>query len=154
AGESGAGRIALAQLPPGMAERLCAAARERSIDVLAPPYLGPDVPRTIDTAAIGVTGISFAIAQSGTLVEVVTEDSARLVSALPRTHIAVFPADQVVPDLVGAADRMRQIFADHSRGVAVSFISGPSRTGDIEMILTLGVHGPETAHAIAVREGL
>jgi L-lactate dehydrogenase complex protein LldG len=153
AAEAGAPKLALAPLPQSIAAGLLDRARAKGIEVLAPPYLGADLAREIDTAAIGITGIEFAIAQSGTLVEVVVEDSARLVSALPRIHIALFAADQIVLDLAGAAERMRDIFARHRKGVAVSFISGPSRTGDIEMILTLGVHGPETAHAIAVLEG-
>ena len=79
--------------------------------------------------------------------------------ALPRSldgvRILLVEDDEDIRDLMrivleDAAPRLRALFQENPRNCVVSFISGPSRTGDIEMILTLGVHGPETAHAIIV----
>ena len=52
---------------------------------------------------------------------------------------------------IDAAARLRTFFDQNPTNATVSFISGPSRTGDIHMRLTLGVHGPETTHAVVVR---
>jgi len=76
----------------------------------------------------------------------------RLASSLPDTHIGIVYASTLVPRLIDAAPKMREIFTAYPNNVTVSFISGPSRTGDIELILTLGVHGPEAAHAIIIED--
>lgn len=77
----------------------------------------------------------------------------RLVSTLPAKHIAFLRAEDLVLHLDDAASQLRQLFAQHSEHCAVTFISGPSRTGAIEMKLTLGVHGPEESHVILLEEG-
>ena len=122
----------------------------KGIQVLKEPYAAKDLPEAIDKADVGVTGIEFAIAQSGTLVETTTNDATRLVSGLPRTYIGVLKADTVVDKFEDGAARLRQIVQQHDDHLVISFISGPSRTGDIELKLTLGVHGPEEAHAILI----
>ena len=84
--------------------------------------------------------------------EVATNDAVRLVSALPRTYIGVLRQRDIVDRYADAAARVRSIVALHDRHLVISFISGPSRTGDIELKLTLGVHGPEQAHAVIINE--
>jgi L-lactate dehydrogenase complex protein LldG len=121
---------------------------------MRPPYTGDALPSEIDSAAVGATGIEFAIAETGTLVEVSRNDATRLVSALPRTHVGVVSAREFVPGLFDAAPRMRGILRDNPRDCVISFLSGPSRTGDIELRLTLGVHGPEEAHALILDAAL
>lgn len=143
-------RIALATLPEALRETLLDACSGEDIEVLKPPYAHETLPEAIDGADVGVTEAIFAIAQSGTLVEVALDDAERLVSALPKVHIGLVAAAEFVPLLQDAAPRLRSCFQEHDRNCVVSFISGPSRTGDIEMILTLGVHGPGEAHAIVV----
>ncbi len=124
---------------------------EGAIDtILSPPYSAASLPGAIDAVQIGVGFAAYGIAQTGTLVEEATDDAIRLVSALPRTYIGIVAASDLVENLIDAAPRLRASFAQHAENNTVSFISGPSRTGDIEMILTLGVHGPEEAHAIIV----
>jgi len=90
----------------------------------------------------------FAIAFTGAIVEVSTNDAGRLVSSLPRVHVALLPAAQIVPALEDAAPRLRQIYRDHRQHCNITFISGPSRTADIEMRLFLGVHGPQAAYVV------
>jgi L-lactate dehydrogenase complex protein LldG len=122
------------------------------VQVLGPSYESATLPLALDGPTIGITGMAFGIAQTGTLAEVCTDDAVRLVSGLPRTHIGVVYASDLAPTLHDAAPRLRALFTQHDANVTVSFISGPSRTGDIELVLTLGVHGPETAHAVIIED--
>lgn len=140
--------VALAGLPPSLIseiEKGC-----EGIKVLKPPYPANTLPNAIDEADVGVTGINFAIAQSGTLVETATDDATRLISGLPRTYIGVLEAENIVDKFEEGAARLRQVIEQHDQNLVISFISGPSRTGDIELKLTLGVHGPEDAHAVII----
>jgi len=146
--ETGATCVAMAQLPEDLAASIRAHCQEHGVELLEEPYDSATLPGALDRAQVGITGIEFAIAQTGTLVEVALNDATRLVSSLPRTHIGIVPAGEMVPTLLEAAPRMREVLDAHDRNVVLSFLSGPSRTGDIELILTLGVHGPEQAHAI------
>jgi len=144
--DTSATRVAFAQV----SNDIVSAVDDTGVDTVNHPYAADSVLDIIDGAQVGVTKAAFGIAQTGTLVEVTDDDAHRLVSALPRTHIGIVDARDLVPTLYEAAPRLREVFANASPNTAVSFISGPSRTGDIEMILTLGVHGPEHAHAIII----
>ena len=151
---AGVQTVALAGLP----KKLQSALENRlEVNVLKPPYEAAaprvPIPDAIDAADLGITAAAFAIADAGALVEVATDDVVRLVSTLPRIHICFVPADQVVATLEQAAPRLEEIFAANPKHCVATLISGPSRTGDIEMKLTLGVHGPEEAHAVLVEEG-
>ncbi|MFQ5650218.1 MAG: lactate utilization protein C [bacterium] len=105
-------------------------------------------PPGINAADVGVSAVSFGIAFTGTVVEVTANDSARLVSSLPRVHVALLPGTEIVPSLEEAAPRLRRIYAEHPGSCQITFISGPSRTADIEMRLFLGVHGPQASYVI------
>jgi L-lactate dehydrogenase complex protein LldG len=118
--------------------------------ILTEPYAADALPGSIDKAQIGIGVAAYGIAATATLVEEAQDDAIRLVSSLPRTYIGVVEAKTLLPELKDAAPRLRARFAEQSRNCVVSFISGPSRTGDIEMILTLGVHGPEHVYAIII----
>ncbi|MBI4557508.1 MAG: lactate utilization protein [Candidatus Hydrogenedentes bacterium] len=146
-------QVALGILPGDIREPFLARCRQDGVGVIAPPYSGENLTGTIDEANCGITSADFAIAETGTLVETTTDDTVRLVSALPRVHIALLRAEDIVPTLESAASRLREAFQRHNGACAVTFISGPSRTGDIEMKLVLGVHGPEAAHAIIIDAG-
>lgn len=138
-----------------LAEELVAAIEAdcgASLRIIKEPFSANELPALIDQAQAGVTGIGFGIAQTGTLVEIATNDAVRLVSALPRTHIGIVRATDLVEHYEDAAPRIRELFNANPANCVISFLSGPSRTGDIELKLTLGVHGPESAHAIIVLE--
>ncbi len=96
----------------------------------------------IESCDAGITFPAAAVAETGSIVEVSYTDSDRLVSALPPIHMAHLRADAVVRDLLQVAGLIRS--AARSRAFAVTLISGPSRTGDIELRLSLGVHGPHS----------
>ena len=103
-----------------------------------PVGAGSGVTREAAAAAkIGISEMDFAIADTGTLVQDATAVERRLASTLPEIHVAIVSSDSIVPDLPAALARFnpRQI-------PFVSMITGPSRTADIERVLTIGVHGP------------
>lgn len=104
-------------------------------------------------AAIGVTGADLALAETGTLIVVSGSGRPRSTSLLPETHVAVFGPDRLVESLEQVGIMLEALHADpaHSMsGAVINFITGPSRTADIELTLTRGVHGPKYLHAVFV----
>ncbi len=150
----GVSRLATAQLPRALDDALRETNRAGAVEIMRPPYDSSTLPNAIDQAGVGATGIEFAIAETATLVEVSRNDSTRLVSGLPRVHVGVVSAREFVPGLFDAAPRMRALLNENATDCVISFLSGPSRTGDIELRLTLGVHGPEEAHVLILDESL
>lgn len=102
------------------------------------------------SAAIGFTGASFALEDTGTLL--IAEDSgyARLVSNMVPYHIALIPVNHIVANWQDAIQQLRD-HASHMPRV-LSFISGPSQTADIEGTLIRGMHGPIRVEAWLVPE--
>lgn len=95
---------------------------------------------------VGITGVFCAIAETGTLMMCSGSDTPPATSLLPETHIAVVPRSRIVPGMEDAWALLRR-----ERGAlprAVNFISGPSRTADIEQTVTLGAHGPYRVHVL------
>jgi L-lactate dehydrogenase complex protein LldG len=99
---------------------------------------------------VGITGCYCAIAETGTLMLLSGPDTHAATSLLPDTHIAVVPASRILRSLEDAWDLLRRERGALPRQVA--FVSGPSRTADIEMTLVLGIHGPYRVHVILVDE--
>ena len=99
---------------------------------------------------VGITGACCAIAETGTLALLSGPDTPPTVSLLPETHIAIVRADCIVRTMEDAWDRIRCEHRVLPR--AVSFISGPSRTADIEQTVTLGAHGPYRVHILVVAD--
>jgi L-lactate dehydrogenase complex protein LldG len=97
---------------------------------------------------VGVTGVFCALAETGTLAMVSGTDTPASASLLPETHVAVVPAARLVPYMEDAWDLMRAELGQLPR--AVNFISGPSRTADIEQSVVLGAHGPYRVHIVLV----
>jgi L-lactate dehydrogenase complex protein LldG len=98
--------------------------------------------------ALGVTGVFCALAETGTLMMVSGADTPAATSLLPETHVAIVPVERVVPCMEDGWDLLR---AEHGQlPRAVNFISGPSRTADIEQTLVLGAHGPYRVHLVLV----
>ena len=95
---------------------------------------------------VGITGACCGIAETGTLVSVSGAGTPPTVSLLPETHIAILSRSRVVCSMEDAWQRIRDEYGTLPR--AVSFISGPSRTADIEQTVTLGAHGPYRVHII------
>ena len=97
---------------------------------------------------VGITGAFCAIAETGTLMTLSGPRTPATTSLLPETHIAVVRSGRIVRGMEEAWALLRA-----ERGVlprAVNFISGPSRTADIEQTLVLGAHGPYRVHIVLV----
>jgi L-lactate dehydrogenase complex protein LldG len=108
-------------------------------------------------ADLGVTGVDLAIAETGTLVVVSGAGRPRSASLLPPCHVAVFDRDALVESLLQAGlvlEAWHDGTPSAGLGASINFITGPSRTADIELTLTRGVHGPREVHAIFVEQGL
>lgn len=107
----------------------------------------------LEEVPIGITGADVAIAETGSVLVASKQGRGRLASLLPPTHIAIVSAERIVQTMPDAFALLREqygdrMFEDRSN---MAIISGPSRTADIELSLTLGVHGPKEVHVIVVR---
>lgn len=105
--------------------------------------------RQIFQAEIGISSVTRAIAETGTLALASRPGQERLASLLPPVHIAIVEAAQIVPDLFDFFDALAAEGLENLPSNCV-FITGPSKTGDIELTLTTGVHGPGKWHVIVV----
>ena len=107
-------------------------------------------------ADIGITGGNILIADTGTLVLVTNEGNADLATSLPAVHIAVVGVEKVVPSLDDAAAVLK-LLARSATGQKIStytqFITGPSRSADIELKTQIGVHGPKELHFVLIDNG-
>ena len=89
-------------------------------------------------ARFGISQVEWALADTGTLVQNSTAIEQRLVSSLPSIHIAIAPTSGILPDMPTLLTRLNPGDSGY-----IAMITGPSRTADIERVLTIGVHGPE-----------
>ena len=103
-----------------------------------------------DADLVGITGCFCAVAETGTLMMCSSPDTPAAVSLLPETHIAIVRASRIVPYMEDAWNLARAELGSLPR--AVNFISGPSRTGDIEQTIVLGAHGPYRVHLVIVED--
>ena len=95
---------------------------------------------------LGVTGVFCGIAETGTLVILSGHDTPTATTLLPDTHIAVLRSSRIV---AGMEEAFALIARERGRlPRAINFISGPSRTGDIEQTIVLGAHGPFRVHIL------
>lgn len=88
---------------------------------------------------LGVTGVDAALPETGTLVLRSSPERPRVVSLLPRVHLAILTPAALRADL-------HQVFAEVKHDPYCVLVTGPSRTSDIELTLTLGVHGPKSLY--------
>ena len=119
-------------LPAG----LLACLREKGIRIVHDP--NPQV-------EAGLTGALAGVAETATLVLPGGPGRPLTASLLPQVHIAVLKAEDIVPDMLTALK-----LPEVRQSAATALISGPSRTADIEMTLTLGVHGPREVHVFCL----
>jgi L-lactate utilization protein LutC len=107
-------------------------------------------------AEVGISGVHYLVAETGTVVLEARPEEPRSLSLLPPVHIAVAHRSQVLPDLFDLFQAFASNEGKDERGTLVpsclSLITGPSKTGDIELRLVTGVHGPGEIHVILVEE--
>jgi L-lactate dehydrogenase complex protein LldG len=105
----------------------------------------------LDPIRVGITGAFAGIAESGTIAVVSGPGRSRLASLLTPVHIAVLRADRLYPSLAAFFSAHADIAEEGSNLV---LITGPSRTADIEMTLTRGVHGPGEIHVVVIGDAV
>ena len=103
--------------------------------------------RTID---VGISGADYALADTGTLVLFSAGSSGRWVSLAPTIHIVLLPVERILPSLDELFDELKRAGNLSSLGSAVIFITGASRTADIELKLVMGAHGPKELHVVTL----
>ena len=107
--------------------------------------VGDAADRDLAAAAdLGVTGCRAAVASTGSVVVGSDVPGARWASLLPRVHLCVVD----VASVVGHPGDVLRRLGDEALPANLAFVSGPSRTGDIEQILTRGVHGPVAVEVV------
>ena len=108
------------------------------------------------SAAVGISGANLAIAETGTIMLVTNEGNADLTVTLPPVHIALFGIDKIVASLDDAVAVLRMLPRSGTGQIMTSYvnwITGPSRSADIEQSLTIGVHGPREMHCVILDNG-
>ena len=133
AGESSWKRVATHRQASGLAEKL------------GLPCLLTDsgyATADLESCDAAITGCDALVAQTGSVLVTSPSAGGRALSVLPPHHIVIARRSQVVPDLASALQLARKLYAPNWPSF-LSFITGPSRTGDIERILVLGAHGPK-----------
>lgn len=104
--------------------------------------------------ATSLTPVFAAVAETGTLMLRSGPESPVTLNFLPETHIAVVFASQIVGSYEDAWQRFREAGNDSRLPRTVNFITGPSRTGDIEQTILFGAHGPKRLHLLLIDDGL
>ena len=96
----------------------------------------------LESCDAGITGCECLVAQTGAILVSAPSAGGRALSVLPHHHIIIARTSQMVPDLTAALELAKKRYGNKFPSF-LSFITGPSRTGDIERILVLGAHGPK-----------
>jgi L-lactate utilization protein LutC len=141
---SDSGLIAEMNLPTHLAAE--------GFSVFAPAAVSLDheqVSARLATSGVGLTAADYVIAETGTIVLTSDERNALLVSLLPPVHIALVRSSQIAASLdevIIKVGKERTGRLDAAR--SVTLITGPSRTSDVELVLSIGVHGPKELHVI------
>ncbi len=99
--------------------------------------------------AAGVTFSNFAMADTGTLVLESTMENIRLSTTLPEIHFAIVDPETILEDNLAAVEPMMELHQG-TEPRFVAYITGPSRTADIERVLTIGCHGPRELHVLLI----
>lgn len=102
-----------------------------------------------EDAALSITEAHYALADTGTLVVLASEGEGRTLSLLAPVNACLIPTSRILSGLAELFAREPQVAA---RSSAMIFVTGPSRTGDIELTLTVGVHGPGELHAVILAD--
>ena len=105
-----------------------------------------------ESSQIGITWADGVCAETGTVLLQNNGGHGRLVSLLPRHHVAIFEARQIVPRLTGLMAELHRLAEEDALPAYTNFIAGPSGSADIAMEYIQGVHGPGTVTAIIVEE--
>ena len=123
---------------------LIRALEDAGIEFIADNGADGFIKRALD-AGIGISGVDYALADTGTLVVLSGPGHARSVSLVTPVHVALVKEEQLLADLNDLFPLLKE---RGSLSSAIALITGPSRTADIEMTLVVGVHGPQQLHVV------
>jgi L-lactate utilization protein LutC len=125
----------------GLAGRL----QRIGLELIAVDSLSPESSREPFFAAdLGISGVDYLIAETGTVALLARPEEPRSQSLLPPVHVAVAHRSQLLPDLFDLFDGRAEMPS------CLTLITGPSKTGDIELRLVTGVHGPGEVHVVLI----
>lgn len=124
----------------------------RELDWASEPALERQEGRADSSDDVGLSRVTAAVAETGTLVLASGPDNPVTVTFLPENHIAVVEDSAVVGGFEGVWDRLRARFGRGGMSRTVNFVSGPSRTADIGGQLVMGAHGPRRLCVIMVAQ--
>jgi L-lactate dehydrogenase complex protein LldG len=131
--------VARLGIPAALAERGCEA-------VISSEHMRVGNRDSSFAADVAITGVDYLIAETGTIIMLARPEQPRTASLLPPVHIAIADRSQILPDLFDLYDRLDP----QCLPSCVTHITGPSKTGDIELKLVTGVHGPGEVHVIVI----
>ncbi len=116
------------------------------------------VRRRLAESGMGITGADYAIAETGSVIVLPRKGLSRLVSVVPPVHVAIVRPQDILGTLDDLFALRRLEFhrgrasGDGDMGSYLNFITGPSRTADIEQTIVVGVHGPREVHMVLLDE--
>ena len=116
------------------------------------PMIEVETGRAQGSDQVSLTGAVAGIAETGTLLLASGPEAPVTLNFLPDNHVVVLKASQVVGAYEDGWDRLRAIYGRNSLPRAINFITGPSRTADIEQTIQLGAHGPRRLHILLVED--
>ena len=137
--------IAAPGLAPKDLDRLVSMAREQGISVIR-----QDMRKQLGGVDIGLTICDYGIAETGTLVLDSSSEELRLATMISEIHVAIIPASRIkgrTEEIINDLETMMENNPNY-----LAFITGASRTADIERVLALGVHGPLELHILILED--
>lgn len=143
----GGSTIAAPALGPEKRSQLAELCRQSEITLLA-----ENLREHIGKIQTGLTLGGWGVAETATLVLDSTSEDVRVATMLSETHVAVLPRSRIKSDIMELESELSESMKSSPR--YMSFISGASRTADIERVLTIGVHGPQELHLLILDDQL
>lgn len=113
--------------------------------------LSGDLRSHLEDVSTGFTVADFGIAESGSIVQDSSSEDIRIATMLSDYHVAVLPESQVMKNYEAIENDMAKLFGGKNPSY-LAFITGPSRTADIERVLAIGVHGPLELHILLLKD--
>lgn len=148
---TGATQAATATLSEDLKPVIEAACQEAGIALQQPPYAGAMLPAALAEAGLGISEAAFAIAATGTVAQVTTVEAERLTTVLCWAHFCIVRASTMIARAIDSPAILRRAFEAHPQNCSVTYITGPSRSADIEFKIQMGVHGPQQTHTVVLR---
>ena len=142
-----ASRVGVARLSEGEIVSKIGRSLEGRELVIVEKECSPDYVEALKNIDIGICGVDFGIAETGTLIVLAENICERLITITPKIQVTILNSRDIIDTFVGAFDK---IYRALERGYSVSLITGPSKTGDIELRLVKGVHGPNEVYILLV----